>query len=132
MDFGLKVKKWVRHPSEATYAEPALSLLVPLKITFEFVALLVGRSIYEPLFDTFRSALQNGDESFAARSVALLHAGKPRAFHGICFHGNEPSATFSVRLFGSVNYRVKLLGIQLNMPECTYTHDLETGEETFP
>jgi HNH endonuclease len=129
--YGIAVRKWQDHPSTPTYSEPPLNALVPLKIAYEFAALLLGGAIYQPLptLEKIREALANADEAFAADLVGVFHASKPAPFHGIAYQGNRPVAEFQVRLFGNFAYVVPLQGIAINHVPLVYTHFLDSGED---
>lgn len=126
---GVIVKKWQEHPSTPTYTEPSLSPLVPLKIAFEFAALLVGGLIYDDAFGSLRDVLRKQDRNLADEMVTHNRASKPDAFHGIAFEGNHEVAQFQVRFFGLLAYTVRFPKIAIDHPPAVYTHRLDTGDD---
>jgi HNH endonuclease len=112
---------------QAPNADPLLFV----KIAYEFMALLVGRSIYDrnPHLDELRDVLKNLRRDSDAFQVEVLSANDDAPFHGIAFEGNLPHATFQIRLFGKSAYRVHLKRIAVEHKLITYTHDLESGEQ---
>lgn len=128
---GIVVRKWLNHPARPTYSEAALSPLVPLKIAFEFLALIVGSALYHENsgLDTVRQALFQQDEDFAKQVVDARLAEKPAPFHGIAFQGNVPDAQFQVRLFGYLAYLVRFPKVRINQERLSYTHKLDTRED---
>ena len=125
----LSVRKWQNHPANPIYTEPPLSPLVPLKVAYEFSALLVGSMIYRPEFQHIRDVLITQDNNLADGMVTYNWAGKPDAFHGIAFEGNQDIAQFQVRFFGLLAYTVRFPKIALEHPRIVYTHRLNTGED---
>lgn len=125
----LSVQKWRNHPATPTYTEAPLSPLVPLKVAYEFSALLGGSLIYRPEFQHIRDVLVNQDSNLADGMVTYNWAGKPDAFHGIAFEGNEDIAQFQVRFFGLLAYTVRFPKIAIEHPRYVYTHRLDTGED---
>lgn len=125
------VRKWVNHPSTPTYTEPAMSPLVPLKIAYEFAALILGVAVLQPApgLDRIREALQEQDEAFAKAVLAERRAREPAAFHGIAFMGNEPTAVIQVRLFGLLAYNVTLPATAIDFGKVVYTHRLDTNKD---
>lgn len=130
---GLIVRKWQEHPSTPVYSEPALSPLVPLKIAYEFAALILYGAVLrpDPGLERLRKALVEQDEGFAAGVVSAHVAPKPAPFHGVAFQGNRPVARFQIRLFGLLAYEVMLPGIVIDAPPLFYIHRLDTGEDQF-
>ena len=126
---GLSVRDWRNHPATPIYTEPALSSLVPLKVAYEFFALLVGSMIYSPEFQHIRDVLITQNNNLADEMVTYNWAGKPDAFHGIAFEGNQDTAQFQVRFFGLLAYTVWFPKIALQHPRIVYTHRLDTGKD---
>ncbi|MCP4408818.1 MAG: HNH endonuclease [Gammaproteobacteria bacterium] len=126
---GIKVRKWQGHPSIPTYDELPLSPLVPLKIAYEFTALLVGCAIYSPQLQPLRDVLLKQDKDLAGRMVTDNWASSPDVFHGIAFEGNHEVAQFQVRFFGLLAYTVRFPKIAVEHPPIVYTHRLNTGKE---
>ncbi|VAW04853.1 hypothetical protein MNBD_ALPHA07-1893, partial [hydrothermal vent metagenome] len=134
LDAGYSFLKWLDHPIMPTYTEPPMSLLVPLKIAYEFAALLVGNDIYRPEFQHLRQILIDQDEDMAGEIVTYQWAKIPDTFrgipfHGIVFEGNQEVAQFQVRLFDTRAFIVRLSNIAIEHPPIVYTHRLDTGED---
>ncbi len=128
---GRVVRKWEDHAAQPSYTEAPINPLVLVKIAFEFVALLVGGSIYATHsgIDATRQALRTNDEAFARSAVAIRVARQSEPLHGIAFMGNDPEARFRVRLFGTLDYHVAIPSLKIAHPRFVYTHLLRTGEE---
>ncbi|MEP3275911.1 MAG: HNH endonuclease [Stappiaceae bacterium] len=123
------VRKWQDHPAMPAYTEPPLSMLVPLKIAYEFVALVVGGAVYCSSLQHIRDILNNSDEAGAAHMVTYKWARKPDAFHGITFEGNRNVAQFQVRFFGLLAYTVRFPKVAIEHSPIVYTHRLDTGDD---
>lgn len=128
---GLRVRKWENVAAKPTYSEAPLSLLVPLKVTYEFVALIMGSAIYDRAFDTTRDILRTQNEHSAGAIVEYMWATKPDAFHGIAFKGNKDTAQFQVRFFGLLAYTVTLPKVRLHCDRFEYTHFLPGNQENL-
>jgi len=127
----LYIRKWPNHPASPTYAEPPLSPLLPLKIAYEFAALIIGDAIYQSCtgLNIVRRILMDQDEASAEKLVIRHIAQKASDLHGIAFEGNKPFATFQIRLFGILAYRVHLPNLGIGHPTIIYSHRISTGEE---
>lgn len=110
-----------------------LNPLVTLKIAYEFAALITGTPILESQFpfQEVRRCLIEQRTSSDAFNIERLDATDYKSFHGIAFEGNSHIATFQVRLFGKLAYRVKFAKVAINISPCTYTHDLKLGTDDF-
>lgn len=131
---GLKAVKWNTVSLSPDLSEsPLLSVLVPVKIAYEFMALHVGDAIYstEPPLVRTRHALQSGDTDSMAFKVERLTSDKYEPFHGICFEGNSPHATVLIRLFGWLAFRVHFLELAFGGQRVVYTHRLDTNNENM-
>jgi len=126
---GLSIRKWQQHPATPTYTEPPLSALLPLKIAYEFAALLLGDAIYHSGLQHIRKVLLGQDEDLAGKLVAYNWASKPDAFHGVAFEGNHNVAQFQVRFFGLLAYTVRFPKVAIEHPPAVYTHRLDTGKD---
>ncbi len=129
---GLEIIKWRIDKISPDYSKsPLMSPLVPLKIAFEFIACHIGSAIYNdvgPLND-IRQALMTCESDADHFRIERLHAEKYKPFHGICFEGNDPYASFQIRLFGWLAFRVKFLRISISGPQFVYTHLIDAGDE---
>jgi hypothetical protein len=126
---GVSVRKWTDHPATPLYTEAPLSPLVPLKVAYEFAALLVGSMIYRSEFQHIRDVLIAQDNNLTDGMVTYNWASRPDAFHGIAFEGNQDVAQFQVRFFGLLAYTVRFPKIAIKHPRLVYTHRLDTGED---
>lgn len=105
--------------------------MVLLKIAYEFGVLLAGRPMLardEPL-DEIRSTILKNTAPASNFVVTPLIVRKYRPIHGILFEGNEPYATFQVRLFGKLAYRVQFLRVAIEQRPIIYTHDLVSNKD---
>ncbi len=104
--------------------------LLLIKIAYEFLALMIGKSIYadQPALAGLRQVLMDHRLDESAVRVERLMADTVGAFHGISFEGNEPHARFQIRLFGRWAYRVHFMQLVVENPNCVYTSDLKTGK----
>jgi hypothetical protein len=102
---------------------------VPLKVAYEFAALLIGASIYDEAFSSLRDVLVSQNQDLANEMVTYNCSSKADAFHGIAFEGNRDTAQFQVRLFGLLAYTVRFPRIAINHPKAIYTHRLDIGED---
>ena len=110
-----------------------LNPLVTLKIAYEFAALIVGTPILESQlpFQEVRRCLIEQRTNSEVFNIERLDATDYKSFHGIAFEGKSHIATFQVRLFGKLAYRVKFAKVAINISPCTYTHDLKLGTDDF-
>lgn len=130
----ISIKKWNNVPSYQQFSgNPILNPLVPLKIVYEFLVLICGTAVlaHQSELDQIRSALLAGDQAFAQEFVERMLAKEYAPFHGICFQGNEPTATFQIRLFGKLVYRIRFRTVSLGCDPIVYTHHLKSGEYSF-
>jgi HNH endonuclease len=127
----LDVIRWTPESAELDLSQSELvNPLIPLKIAFEFLALHLGKAIYEDLpFKEVRAAMLNCNMSNAYFKIERLMASSYKPFHGLCHEGNSPYTAVQVRLFGKLAFRVHFLRVAANGPRLVYTHNLGTGEE---
>ena len=110
-----------------------MSLLVPLKIAFEFLALHLGSSVYDdsPQIWDYRKALSGSIKEQECFRVDRFNATNFEPFHGICFEGNKPYAQVLIKLFGGLVFRVHFFQIMVEGPKFVYTHYLDSNREDF-
>lgn len=129
---GLEIVNWRIDKVTPDYSKsPLMNPVIPLKIAYEFMACHLGTAIYNDvhqLNDIRQSIIELHPDSKHYR-VERLHAAEYKPFHGICFEGNNPYASFQIRLFGWLVFRVKFLRVAINGPQYIYTHDLNSGSE---
>ncbi len=126
--------RWVPNGAEPDLSNSeSANPLVPLKIAFEFLALHLGRAIYEDVhhYEGIRAALRDGEVLAKSFKIERLQAVAYKPFHGLCFEGNSPHTTIQIRLFGKLAFRVHFLRIATKRPRYIYTHDLGTGRELW-
>lgn len=128
--YDLSIRKWQKHRLSPIYSEGDLSRLVPLKIAYEFTALLIGSEIYRTEFCSLRKILRHQNEEAAKSMVTYQKANNSFAFHGIAFQGNHEIAQFQVRLFGSLAYTIRFPTIAIRLPKFVYTHQLNSRSES--
>lgn len=125
------VRKRKGHPATPTYIEPELNPLVPLKAAYQFAALLVGGSIYGPEFASVQTVLIEQNAEAANDMVVYKTVGQPAPLHGIAFDGGHDAAQFRIRLFGRLDFTVRLPRTVIQTPAVVYTHMLESGEDSL-
>jgi hypothetical protein len=133
LNTNISVKKCNDRPAHPHLDGPEVSSLILLKIAYEFAILICGEPMLTDSVElnNIRSILSDQKDVLAADYVQPLLAENYAAFHGICFEGNKPEATFQIRLFGKLAYRVKFPNTGIDTGRIVYTHDLETGVETI-
>ena len=107
-----------------------LTPLFPLKIGYEFLALLLGTAICkrDSALDELRIALRQGIEdhpSFWLEECVL----EPELFHSLSLETNRPYAHVLIKLFGGITFRVHFRRLAINHPRLSYQHDLVTNQE---
>ncbi len=109
----------------------SMNPLLPLKIAYEFAVLITGAPILERNFpfQKVRRCLIEQQLDETAFKIERLDASEYKPFYGIAFEGNSPVATFQIRLFGKIAYRVRFTGAAINLAPCIYTHNLKSGTE---
>lgn len=129
---GLEAVKWRIDRLETDLSQTQfMDPLIPAKTAYEFLSCLVGSAIYEdgPHLSKIRAVFMNRQMNPDELIVERLTSNKYEPFHGICFEGNGPYATFQIRLFGQLAFRVHFLHVSVGGPRYVYTHRLDTGEE---
>lgn len=131
------IKKWENISAQpAFHGAPDISSLLPLKIAYEFLVLIAGDPALNnnSQINRIREILHSLDEEAANKFVRRYRLSKYDAFHGICFHGNNPTATFQIRLFGKLACQVTLPNISLKQDTFVYTYHLISKKHTsaFP
>ncbi|MCY4388244.1 MAG: HNH endonuclease [Desulfurellaceae bacterium] len=127
----IAVKRRVEQVEPDPRGSKLLTPLFPLKIGYEFLALLLGTAIYkqDPALDRLRVALRQGLENHPSFHVESLNASEYKPFHGIGFVGNNPHAVVLIRLFGWLAFRVHFHRLTINHPSISYLHRLDTNQE---
>lgn len=127
----LSVVEWEVTGLKMALTGPLIDPVVPVKTAFEFLALHLGGSVYEPSppLEETRRILAGGEPDPQWISVERLEAPSAHPFHGIAFEGNRPHSQVQLRLFGKLAFRVRFRRLAVGGPRFQYTHDLETGQE---
>ena len=128
---GIEVVKWSVTGLRPSLEGPLLDPLIPVKSAYEFLALHVGRAIYQdtPPLAAIRASLRERRLNAQHTEVERLHAPDAKPFHGLVFEGNLPYAKVQVRLFGQLAFRVHLKRLSVAGPRGMYTHDLALNQE---
>ena len=129
---GLEIVKWRIDKIIPDYSNsPLMNPVIPLKIAYEFMACHLGTAIYndvQPLND-IRQSIKKLNSDCEHYIIERLHATEYKPFHGICFEGNNPYASFQIRLFGWLAFRVRFLRLAINGPQYIYTYYLDSRSE---
>lgn len=124
------VKRSVEEVEPDLRGSKLLTPLFPLKIGYEFLALLLGTAIYkkDSALGELRVALRQGIEdhpSFWLEECVLEH----EPFHSLSLETNRPYARVLIKLFGGITLRVHFRRLAINHPRLSYKHDLVTNQE---
>lgn len=131
---GLEVIKWPIEKLEVDLSRSRLmSPIIPLKIAYEFLAILMGTVIYREIQEMteLRTALLQNAENHGSFQVDRLNAPEYKPFHGVCFEGNSPHARILIRLFSWLAFRVHFKRLAFGGPCVAYTHYLDSGQDQF-
>jgi hypothetical protein len=130
---GLAAIKWSISDVQPALDGPLMSELALLKIAFEFLVYHLHDLAYadNPALTAIRGELRGTPNPTPQFKIERLRTRRGNAIHGLAFEGNQPHAVVQVRLFGSLAYRVHFLRLAVGGHRLQYTHDLETGEESF-
>lgn len=131
---GVEVIKWSIEKLEVDLSRSRLiSPIIPLKIAYEFLAILMGTLIYREVHEMMelRTVLLQNAENHGSFQVDRLNAPEYKPFHGICFEGNSPYARILIRLFGWLAFRVHFKRLAFDGPCVAYTHYLDSGQDEF-
>ncbi|WP_169331802.1 HNH endonuclease [Robiginitomaculum antarcticum] len=102
-----------------------------LKIVYEFACARFGERVIEasPQFNLIRTFLLGGKDQFCSSNIKQFDGLVSLPFHGIAFEGNTPFATFQIRLFGSIAYKVFIPNLEILTVKTVYTHNLLDNSE---
>ena len=128
---GLEVVRWPIEKIEPALSNKIMSPLFPLKIAYEFLALHLGKAIYDeaPQMQELRTTLLESIEDHPSFQIDRLNASEYKPFHGICFEGNDPHCKVLIRLFGWLAFRVHFRRLAVSSSRFVYTHYLDAQEE---
>jgi hypothetical protein len=105
--------------------------IVLRKIAYEYVALLLGTDIFDPIWNPVRESIRTNDPSTSFLDVEW-HRGLRKPFHGIMIERHPPHLVVQVRLFGELVYRILFRRVTCDgMKGWQYTHNLTTAAETL-
>ncbi len=131
----IAVRKLAAHRGGRDLSAPEVSSILPLKIAYEFVALIIGTAICgdDPRIEELRRALLDRTDNAEAFEIERLEVVEkaPSPLHGIWFEGNKPHTMIQIRLFGKRAYRVHLKRLAVQHPQVRYTHLILDGEDVF-
>jgi len=113
--------------------EDNISDMIPLMISYEYLACNLGPNIYHEVYDDIRNMILSDELNTNIVKVEHLTSGEYNPFHGIAIKPNEPCISIIIRLFGWLTYSVKFLQIPStnNLIQLEYIHNLEKCEEYF-
>jgi len=126
---GIWVKKWSIKGIRPSLGKRTINDLALVKIGYEFIALNLGKSIYEPVFDAYRNILAGNNISPDVYRIDYLRGPQYLPFHGVGIEQASPYVIVQIRLFGWLAFRVHILKISIKGIRYYYTHDLENKEE---
>ena len=127
----IRVKKWGVKGIRPALGKRTINDQVLIKIAYEFIALNLGRNIYEPAFDVHRGVLLANSISTDAYRIDYLRGPRYLPFHGVGLEQVSPYVIVQIRLFGLLAFRVHFLRISIKGPRYYYTHDIENGQESI-
>lgn len=133
MGEGLCVVKRSCTPELPTLDGPMISNVFLLKVAYEFLALFLGKTIYDASLDPIRQIMRgeinvNSSEYF---NVDHLRVPESAPWHRITLERGEPYINVLIRFFRLHSYRVHFKRVACKSPRFAYTHDLESGEESW-
>jgi hypothetical protein len=105
-----------------------------LKVAYEYVALHLGRGIFNKYFDPVRSALSSGAALPDCCRIEpfRLKDSHCQPFHSLCAKNTHAGLLVKVLLFGYLSYHVEFLKVQMPTGAIWhYTLDLVTGQEEW-
>lgn len=93
-------------------------------IAYEYIAILLGKSIYDEIFNPVRSYIMNGDENKHI-SVHKYITTKPQPFHLIYPEFFEDRTAIHIHLFEYAVYTVEIRNLRINnSPDVAHLEDL--------
>lgn len=127
---GLAVRKGSATRFDPVLSAPLVDPRCPLAMAYLFLGLLLGRTIYDPVLEPVREALDDGP-STDSWHVESLRAGRSyEAWHGLTVEMVEPYVTVQIRLFGHIAWRVHFAAISIpRAASAMYRVDLKNGQE---
>ncbi|MDX2145787.1 MAG: HNH endonuclease [Rhodospirillaceae bacterium] len=104
---------------------------VLLKIAYEFLALHIGKSIYDEseALSQIRECLLSDGQPSEFLTVERMNYKKYAPQHGIACRASVPSYVILVMLFGWLVFRVTLRSVAFQGQRFSYTHLLDSGDE---
>ena len=105
-----------------------------LKMAYEYVALHLGKKIFDPYFDPVRSALAaNGVvPSHCSVEEKRVRGRKYEPFHGLAVKNEVNGLIVKIRLFGYLSYPVRFVGLQIVPAQShCYTLHLDSKQEVW-
>lgn len=104
---------------------------VPALVAFEFLALLVGKTIYSEAFDSVRSDLSDCG-SIPSLTVEAFSSGTGYvAKHVLRLEPEGDTPIVEVHLFGWLVFKVTFPAVSMHVPDAVYIEDLEREQGWF-
>ena len=128
---GLAIKKGSMTNFAPVLGTPLVDEACLLSIGYLFLAMLLGREIYDAALQPIRDALRGTPSSRPWRVEPLAASRAYEPWHGLTFDTSEPHITVHIRLFGQLVWLVHFTEIQSRAASLApiYTLDLATGRE---
>jgi hypothetical protein len=102
-----------------------------LSIAYLFLALLLGKTIYDPALQPVRDALTGAHDSRAWTVEPFMTRRNYEPWHGLAFEVEQPDLTVHIRLFGRLAWLVHFTDVRAPAASKapSYLLDLTTREE---
>lgn len=84
-----------------------------LLMSFEYLAVILGKSIYDPFFDNLRNALLNGTKPSNVK-VELFTSPKPQPFHLIFPEFEKDRTMVNIHIFEYMLARIEFVGLHVD------------------
>ena len=98
-------------------------------IAYEYLALLIGRKIYEDRFQFIRTAITSQQPSDRIVVTPMRSGDKPEPVHAIKPEKTATGIKITIFLFRYLVFEVELLGLDDSVPGFVYVQDLESKEK---
>jgi len=96
----------------------------PVLMAYEYIAILLGKSIYDQIFNPVRIFIMNGDKNRHI-SVQKYITAKPQAFHLIYPQFLKDKTAIHIHLFEYAVYTVEIQNLRINnSPDVAHLEDL--------
>ena len=125
---GLDVTHWTVDDIQLDLKQSrTMSLVLPVKMAFEFLAVSMGSVIYgnDVQLSEVRESLTTFHLDGKSTLVERRHSGQYRPLHGIWIEQSVPYVVVQIRLFGWLAFRVHFLRLCSDIRSFVYTHMLD-------